>query len=431
MRLMKIKVIILFLMIICTVQSQFREKISDSRAFHLDAVVFKSDKGSDSRLDVYALIPYETLMFEPFEEQFVAKFKLDIHIYSSDNEKLFSRMLKKKVIVDDYYTTQGGTGKFAILQEIFEIPEGNYKLKVNLIDGLNNQEYERSRNLVIVDYNKFDFAISGLLLVSSIEEREGRFIITPHISDNIGSLENGFFIFFEAYNKRVLDSAAFYYQVLDEDDEEIFKSDIYTKDVSGEISRHYIRVPYNSKFGTGSFVLKLNAAANDTANNEMVTLAAAQRTLNYIPTFGNNIRAEIDKAIKQLRFIASQKELEFIEEGATDAEKQLRFDEFWKSKDPSPNTERNEAFEQFYARIDFANKNFKSYNEGWLTDKGHVYIVHGSPHDVERFEDYSTRKIYEKWIYGSTNEFIFVDNNGFGDFRLIRPYMVTEKYEYE
>jgi hypothetical protein len=66
-----------------------------------------------------------------------------------------------------------------------------------------------------------------------------------------------------------------------------------------------------------------------------------------------------------------------------------------------------------------------------MTDKGMVYIIFGPPVSYERRQDYyNPNRVYERWYYSNNREFLFVDNNGFGDFRLVEPPAVTEKYEY-
>ncbi|MBK6914645.1 MAG: GWxTD domain-containing protein [Ignavibacteriales bacterium] len=43
---------------------------------------------------------------------------------------------------------------------------------------------------------------------------------------------------------------------------------------------------------------------------------------------------------------------------------------FWKSKDPNPQDEQNEVFNEYYRRVAYANEQFSHYNEGWQTDRG-------------------------------------------------------------
>lgn len=61
-----------------------------------------------------------------------------------------------------------------------------------------------------------------------------------------------------------------------------------------------------------------------------------------------------------------------------------------------------------------------------------VYIVYGQPANVERGNaGYGDNRIIERWTYRNNSEFIFLDNTGFGDFRLVRPMTVTDKFRYQ
>jgi hypothetical protein len=72
--------------------------------------------------------------------------------------------------------------------------------------------------------------------------------------------------------------------------------------------------------------------------------------------------------------------------------------------------------------VKFTNDNFSSYREGWKSDRGMVFIILGPPNNIDRhpFEYYS--KPYEVWEYYTINRrFVFVDETGFGDYRLTTP----------
>jgi GWxTD domain-containing protein len=108
----------------------------------------------------------------------------------------------------------------------------------------------------------------------------------------------------------------------------------------------------------------------------------------------------------------------------------VRFEEFWRKKDPSPTTDRNEAYDEYYSRITFANQAYRTYTEGWLTDMGMVYIIYGQPLSITKSNRNLDGRIYEKWTYNG-RQFIFVDYNGLGDYRLYSPMSVPDKYTYE
>jgi len=77
---------------------------------------------------------------------------------------------------------------------------------------------------------------------------------------------------------------------------------------------------------------------------------------------------------------------------------------------------------EYYRRIDYASKNFKSYNNGWNTDMGMVYVTLGPPDQVDRNPMAIDTKPYEVWQYYDLNrQFVFQDETGFGDYRLLNP----------
>ena len=115
-------------------------------------------------------------------------------------------------------------------------------------------------------------------------------------------------------------------------------------------------------------------------------------------------------------------EMDYMKEGKTEQEKTKRFLEFWKSKDPSPGNDENEVFEQYFSRVAFANENFSHYVDGWNTDRGMVFIILGVPSNIERHPFEYNAKPYEIWQYYELNKsFVFTDQTGFGDYRLVTP----------
>ncbi|MCX7974271.1 MAG: GWxTD domain-containing protein [Candidatus Aminicenantes bacterium] len=106
---------------------------------------------------------------------------------------------------------------------------------------------------------------------------------------------------------------------------------------------------------------------------------------------------------------------------------------FWKKRDPNPETPENEFKLAYYRRIAFANK-FFGYGgiPGWKTDRGRVFILLGPPNEIQH--DYSYGRgslthqgaIKEDWTYWNlpnpnlpyTLEFVFIDAYGTGDYKL-------------
>jgi len=103
---------------------------------------------------------------------------------------------------------------------------------------------------------------------------------------------------------------------------------------------------------------------------------------------------------------------------------------FWDKKKPNPRTDDNPILIEYYRRIDYATKNFKGLGEGWRSDMGMVYIIFGTPSNIDKHPFDQDTKPYEIWEYFDINkEFVFIDNTGFGDYRLITPIWETFRYQ--
>jgi len=394
--------------------------------------VFRGATDDSARVDVYVKIPYQTLNFTRVDEFYTAKFQVVIAIYDSLGNRFGGTTYSKSLLETDYSVSQGGTGKFDLRQIKLNLPVGNFRLKATLIDEFSRSEYSQSRSISVIDFPKYNVSMSALMIISSIEETGGRYSITPHLSDNIGNLREGFFIFFEVYNNGENTDSDIIYQIY-ENDNLISSGTRNRKSLINGRNQIYLRIEKPTSMKQSSYLLRVLALKPSELNDYELDdiIAVSQRSIKSISRFGGLVLADLNKAIRQLRYVANQKDIDLIQSALTDDEKMNRFEAFWKELDPTPTTERNEAFDEYYRRIDITNKNFRSYTEGWMTDKGMVFIIFGPPQSVERTSPYGDGRIYERWSYFNNREFLFVDNSGFGDFRLVRPVSVVEKYKFE
>lgn len=98
---------------------------------------------------------------------------------------------------------------------------------------------------------------------------------------------------------------------------------------------------------------------------------------------------------------------------------------FWAKRDPDPSTEENEYKNEFFRRIEYANKRFREGGQGWKTDRGRIYIYLGPP---DKFEEIFTHNEYDLqgkkirgpilvWVYYRYDLIIqFLDVDGTGRF---------------
>jgi GWxTD domain-containing protein len=121
----------------------------------------------------------------------------------------------------------------------------------------------------------------------------------------------------------------------------------------------------------------------------------------------------------KVRYIITKQERKiFLNLPPTDRESFI--EEFWKKRDPDPQTEENEYKTQYFNRIEEANTLFKEGSTpGWLQDRGRVYITLGPPTNRETYPRGTT--FYgvptEIWYYGFF-PVVFRDVNWTGNYRM-------------
>ncbi|UCH95511.1 MAG: GWxTD domain-containing protein [Candidatus Aminicenantes bacterium] len=101
-------------------------------------------------------------------------------------------------------------------------------------------------------------------------------------------------------------------------------------------------------------------------------------------------------------------------------------EDFWKRRDPDPDTEENEFKDIHYARIEKANELFGG-SLGYLTDRGMIYVLFGPPDGAYHYRDFISGRgnNYERWFYSFlldkyyNVEFYFVDRHDAGLYKLV------------
>jgi GWxTD domain-containing protein len=104
---------------------------------------------------------------------------------------------------------------------------------------------------------------------------------------------------------------------------------------------------------------------------------------------------------EEVAYIITPKEKNVFLKLTTDRERDLFIEAFWKHRDPSPGTPRNEFKDEHYRRVEYANKFFGrgTPRPGWKTDMGRTYIVLGPPNTIEYFENVMNVYPTQVWAY--------------------------------
>jgi GWxTD domain-containing protein len=127
----------------------------------------------------------------------------------------------------------------------------------------------------------------------------------------------------------------------------------------------------------------------------------------------------LDLAIDALEYIATKEEMSGLKSMFV-GDRLGRFERFWAKRDPTPQTAFNEAMEEYYRRVDYAQENLGTLRsrDGYKTERGKIYILYGQPTMIDRQLSPSAPP-KETWTYRNIKKrFIFVDQDRSGNFRL-------------
>jgi len=157
-----------------------------------------------------------------------------------------------------------------------------------------------------------------------------------------------------------------------------------------------------------------------------------------------NVKPELKKAYKDwlekdVAYIITDEERKAFKKLTSDEERENFIEEFWRRRDPDPDTDENEYKEEYYERVAYANEHFASGIPGWKTDRGRIWIMYGKPderethpmggqYDRPSYEGGGSTSTFpfEDWFYryipgvGSGVEIEFVDPSGSGEYRIAR-----------
>jgi GWxTD domain-containing protein len=145
---------------------------------------------------------------------------------------------------------------------------------------------------------------------------------------------------------------------------------------------------------------------------------------------------EVDRFKQDVAYIGLTQEAEMFDQLTLEGKKRF-IQEFWRKRDPNPDTPINEFKVEHYRRVGYANSHFsrtREASDGWNTDMGRIYVLHGEPSEIERKPVAPDEKSWEQWNYNELEGgvyFIFLDEDGFGVYRLMHSNLKGEVKDYQ
>jgi GWxTD domain-containing protein len=385
----------------------------------MDVLSYASADSGRSKVELYLQVPYEEITFVRKGDEFVGAFDISASISTADGEPVWNRLQTVEVKTKDF--SQTTSNRLSSLRQLsFEMEPGPFDLRVEVRDQESRKTTTLRRKILVSDFHQGRLALSDVMLVNRLTSTGDRRNITPNISGFVGDQSEGFFIFYEMYSHEVPTPVRLVATIQNSNRDSVGGLE-QIETPSG--STHQVFMKFGDlQLPIGPYIIRVGAYPVDAPATDANRLAATSRTFTMRWSDLPFSIVDLDLAIEQMRYVARQTDIDQIRAGETAEDRRLRFLEFWNKRDPDPQTTRNELMEEYYHRIEYANRNFTHYLEGWRTDRGMVYIRFGAPENIERHPFETNSRPYEVWHYYNLNyEFVFVDETGFGDYRLRYP----------
>ncbi len=422
---MRMKIIILFILIFSiALNAQYHEKSQYSGVgmpfFNAELFRTFSEDGKSNRIVLFNEILYDDLTFVKGEdENYIAKIEFVIAVFSEADEQVFSKNIIKEVNEYDYELTNSRDKKI-VLKNDFNLPAGNYEVKMQSNDMATDKSINRDIKLNLKEISESSIVLSDILLLENIiTDSLGNLTdMIPHVKNNFPERIGHFYIYFDLFSEKIPKNIQIQYQFLTGDDEVEIDS-VIVRQANEHVSGFYLKIN-KKKLEKNRYNIVIKIEDNQKTIER-------KKVISFYWVITPQTGEDISLAIRQMRYIIPEDSSDKYLDASLEEQKKY-FRNFWTSRDPNPNSAINEILEEYFRRVNYSNKEYSTFNNnGWLSDRGRILIKFGSPEDIERHPFELNRSPYVVWRYFSLRKvFVFSDRSGFGDYQLLPEYYDQE-----
>jgi GWxTD domain-containing protein len=381
---------------------------------------------TDEDVSVYYTfkIPYRLLVFERKEELFEASFRVIVEISDKDDTLVTRDIKDNKISVNRFEATDDFN---LFLQDYlsFTLKPDHY-IAIAIISDMNSTgELPLMPIELKLDDNEKSLVLHPLV-VNSQENvcNDERYFKLANSGGNVPFSVESYDLVIPVIDTLITEIDV----ILENNDDLVFSGKIDESHVESigitkcednillttvpenKLLRYFIIKNVNEKLNEGNLVLTIKNEEKNIDEEMDLKVVWINKPISLLNP---------EKAIEFISYIESESIVsELLDEDESDYSKVLN--NYWKKFDPTPETTFNEIMFEYYSRVDYAIKEYKSIgnNNGAKTDRGMVYIKFGNPDKIERTST-SLGQVIEVWTYSnSQRKFSFIDKTGTGNFTL-------------
>ena len=371
---------------------------------------------SENNIEVIAFVEIfnRNLQFLKKDSNFESSYDLNISIISDDGSKIDEKSFSETILVENFSQTVSRANPILITTS-FKIPLQEFDVNFSLKDmdtkvtGKKQKKFTK-KNLPSGKYSKIFDPIFVKNKKGSWEFGLDKYPISikkVEVKNNI----------LEFYQYFALDKGDYFLDISLVSD----KKTVWNKSFEGETNMNYdykfLQIPIED-IDTSDLRVKIQVSQNGNVSSKSFPIEFRNDYL-MLSSIKN-----VNAALEQMNYILNTEERKELRE-LKSSDKEKFFKKVWAKRDPDVTTKENELMIEYYKRVAFAEENFsRGTSGGWRSDMGMIYILFGRPDDISRSMNPQQSYNYETWYYFQINEeFRFVDDFGFGDYRLRTPFM--------
>ncbi|HEY9167643.1 MAG TPA: GWxTD domain-containing protein [Candidatus Kryptonia bacterium] len=359
-----------------------------------------------SVVDLYARVRYDDIIFVRSDSEFAAHYQLSINAYADKEMTVdrFSKFFDRRITVKSYPETISAS-LFDTLGSEVQLSPGTYYMELRLYDLNTNETSSREFIHTFKDYSRSQISISDLLLYDQADTSGNPIEVATNRFDTLYAK------FFVVCKRVPADVGLHIVARSTQIPTSIDTTYRFNQDTS---LRRYSLPLIITDLAPATYDFEITAVANGEESSSRTLLRVPRSNVPLVPS-------EMDEAIGPLEYIANGDIIASLRKGPF-SERQRKFKQFWLARAHGDQVTADALMREFYRRVDYANTHFTaSIGRGWQSDRGRIYIIYGPPDDVQTQENGFNSPAYLYWYYyNSQIEFIFLDQFGTGDYRLIR-----------
>ncbi|MCI0531442.1 MAG: GWxTD domain-containing protein [candidate division Zixibacteria bacterium] len=377
---------------------------------------------------------------------------LDCQLELKDSAGSHLNTVNWQVSYDAVNESEQGRRLLSDIQKFTQAP-GEYELDMTCQESGSGKVGRYTLTVSVPDFATVQLQLSDIQLALDVSasHEPGKFTknsrhVVPNPTTVYGSLDPLLYFYAEVYNIPFTAADSLYqihYRILDYKENSVrdYGSSVKTKPGQTAVLSTGLNI---ASLPMGEYMLEV--AVTDLSTHQTAvrrktffiyrveaTAALDKKSLtDTVAEPSTETRAEELRNI--ISFLATPDELRIYDQ-LTLPGKRAFLEQFWADHDPDPSTPINEYKQEIYRRFIIASEKFGSpmapLKDRWKTDRGRVFVIYGPPDDIIRHTYKPDQPAWEKWIYLNIQGgvlFIFEDQQGFGNYKLVHSDAKGEKY---